>query len=78
MLDPRRPTDHEAEEHNLIHIPYRSWCPICVRAKAKDLDHRKAADEERGLAEFGFDYCFPGVESGPSLPFWSAVSVRRV
>ena len=60
MIDPRRPTEREVEEHNLTHLPYRNWCPVCVRAKGKDSDHRKSIDEERGLAEFSFDYCFPG------------------
>jgi hypothetical protein len=59
MIDPRRPTEREVEEHNLMHLPYRNWCPVCVRAKGKDSDHRKSLDEERGLAEFSFDYCFP-------------------
>ena len=26
------------------------------------MDHRKATNEERGLNEFSFDYCFPGDE----------------
>ena len=60
LIDPRRPTEREVEEHNLTHLPYRNWGPVCVRAKGKDSDHRKGIDEERGLAEFSFDYCFPG------------------
>ena len=67
LVDPRRPTEHEVEEHNLTHIPYRNWCPICVRAKGKDLDHRKSIEEERGLAEFSFDSCFPGDELGHKI-----------
>ena len=67
MIDPRRPTEHEVEEHNLTHVPYRNWCPICVRAKGKDLDHRKSIEEERGLAELSFDYCFPGDELGHKI-----------
>ena len=67
LIDPRRPTDQEVEDHNRTHIPYRNWCPFCVQARGKDLDHRKPLDEERGLAEFSFDYCFPGDELGHKL-----------
>jgi len=64
LIDPRRPTEHEVEEHNFTHLPYRNWCPVCIQAKGKDLDHRKSLEEERGLAEYSFDYCFPGDERG--------------
>ena len=60
--DPRRPTQVEVEEQNRTHFAYRNWCPHRVQGNGKDLDHRKAADEERGLNEFSFDYCFPGDE----------------
>ena len=40
MVDPRLPTEAEVAYHELTHLPYRNWCPICVRAKGKDLDHR--------------------------------------
>ena len=47
LIDPRLPSQREVDEHNLTHLPYRNWCPICVRAKGKDLDHRVAVDRER-------------------------------
>ena len=28
---PERPSKEEVEIHNKTHIPYRSWCPHCVR-----------------------------------------------
>jgi hypothetical protein len=67
MTDPMRPTEREIEDHNRTHLPYRNWCPCCVQARGKDLDHRKAVDEERGLSEFSFDYGFPGNELGYKL-----------
>ena len=67
FVDPRRPTQTEIEEHERTHLPYRNWCPICVRAKGRDLDHRKATEQERGLSEYSFDYCFPGDELGCKL-----------
>ena len=56
ILDPRRPTAKEVGLHNRTHLPYRNWCPHCVRAKGKDLDHRRAVEGERGLPEFSFDF----------------------
>ena len=49
MLDPRRPTKAEVEEHELFHLPYRNWCPVCVEAEGKEMDHRSPTDGPRGI-----------------------------
>ena len=67
LIDPRKPTKEEVDLHDLFHLPYRNWCPVCVKAKGKELDHRKSAEEPRGLSEYAFDYCFPGDEFGFKL-----------
>ena len=67
LIDPRRPSEKEVEDHWRTHLPYRNWCEICVRAKGKDEDHRKNPDKERGLSEYSWDYCFPGDELGCKL-----------
>ena len=67
LLDPRKPSEQEVENHELYHVPYRNWCAVCVRSKGKDLDHRKSMEEERGASEYSFDYCFPGDEFGYKL-----------
>ena len=67
LIDPRKPSQEEVDEHELTHLPYRNWCPICVKAKGKELDHRKSIEEPRGLSEYSFDYCFPGDEFGYKL-----------
>lgn len=51
--DPRRPSEKEGEDRNLSgHLSYRIWCYHCVRARGRDLDHRKAVEEDRGLSEY--------------------------
>ena len=30
---PRQPSQHEREEHELTHLPFRAWCKTCVAAK---------------------------------------------
>ena len=67
LLDPRRPSRAEVELHELQHVPYRNWCPHCVKGFGKSLDHRRAVDGERRLGEYRFDYCFPGDEFGFKL-----------
>ena len=62
--DPRRPSRKKVEDHERTHLPDRNWCPICVQAKGKDLDHRKSMVEDGGLSEYTFDYCFLGDELG--------------
>ena len=31
-----KPSAEEIRKHNLTHLPFRSWCPICVAARARD------------------------------------------
>ena len=35
LIDPRKPTKEEVDLHDLFHLPYRNWCPVCVKAKGK-------------------------------------------
>ena len=51
------PTKEEFDRHCLTHLPYRSWCPICVQAKRKNTAHRRVA-EQRGISVFSIDYVF--------------------
>ena len=67
MIDPRLPSQKDVEEHNLTHLPYRNWCPICVKSKGKEMGHRSATDKERTISEYCLDYCFPGDEFGFKL-----------
>ena len=33
LIDPRKPSKQEMEDHELYHMPYRNWCVVCVRSK---------------------------------------------
>ena len=35
------PSRREYEDQMCIHIPYRDWCPHCVRGKAPNAQHRR-------------------------------------
>jgi len=68
LVDPLKPSKAEVDDHNLFHTPYRNWCPICVKAKGKALDHQKKTDiNPLGYSEYSFDYGFPGDEFGFKL-----------
>ena len=62
LIDPRLPSQQERDLHSFTHLPCRNWCPVCVRCRGRDLDHRRAVDEERGVSEYAFDYGLPGDE----------------
>ena len=57
----RPPSKAAVEQHNRLHMPYRSWCPVCVAAKAVDSQHRGRIHEDEDVAarsEMALDYCF--------------------
>ena len=65
VKDPKLPTSEEVEDHYVMgHIPYRDWCPICIKAQGRDMGHMKDNGKERLLPEYSWDYCFPGDELG--------------
>ena len=37
---PKRPSQSEVDAHMLTHLPFRSWCPHCVRGKSKGKPHK--------------------------------------
>ena len=50
LKDPKKPKPEEVEEHMKTHLPYRSWCPHCVRARGIDSSHRASRNTEEGKA----------------------------
>ena len=56
-VDPR-PTKREVEEHMLTHIPCRSWCPLCVRGKARASYHKQKDKGERHVPTVSMDYMY--------------------
>ena len=52
---PRQLSQHEREEHELTHLPFRAWCKTCVAAKARQAYHTKQPDRRDCLQlDFGF------------------------
>ena len=40
IRDIRVPTQEEVEKHNLTHLPFRNWCPHCMKGRGKEAPHR--------------------------------------
>ena len=61
------PTAEEKAQHDMTHLPYRSWCPVCVQAKARDDPHRKQCEPEQSLETIPvvqMDYSFARTDEG--------------
>ena len=43
---PKDPTRKQREDHERTHMPYRSWCEDCVKARARNAPHHKRAPED--------------------------------
>ena len=54
--DPGKPTEQEVSEHNVDHMPYRSWCEFCVKGRATGEQHRESGGSS--IPIIAFDYLF--------------------
>jgi hypothetical protein len=59
VQNPVRPRAEDVEEHEMTHLPFRSWCRHCVRGRGEELGHH-ACKELPEQMEVHMDYCFPG------------------
>ena len=60
LKGPNQPSEADIERHNAAgHVPFRSWCPVCVEACAKDAPHSRSKDKcEHEFPIFSSDYAF--------------------
>ena len=63
LRSPIRLSARAVELHEYTHLPFSSWCPICIAARSKEDAHRRVkpqyADLEHGgsgLPTVSFDY----------------------
>ena len=45
IKDPKLPSKQEIADHNMTHLPFRSWCRICVEARGRGRQHRRLAHD---------------------------------
>ena len=63
LAQPRAPSRRMVEDHELTHIPYRSWCSHCRKARGAAMAHRKneeeeAEEKEGAMTTWAMDYTF--------------------
>ena len=64
LTAPEPPSKQEMYEHAMCHRPYRTWCPHCVKGKAKAQYHKAREEDEEEEEEetqvpiVGVDYAF--------------------
>ena len=63
LPQPRLSSRQEVQEHELTHIPYRSWCVQCVRGAGRSDAHRRRArqgeeEREQHITTWSIDYAF--------------------
>ena len=68
VQDPMMPSPDEVEEHNLTHIPFRSWCKHCIRGRGESVAHSRAQRDPSGVPELHMDYCFLGCKDEETQP----------
>ena len=56
--NPSEPTPEEKQKHWAVHLPYRSWCPVCVKARGREDPHRaqKERKADLELPQISMDY----------------------
>jgi hypothetical protein len=55
MQDPQAPSAAEVEQHWVTHLPYRSCCAVCTKAKGKSLPHFRQDEKDRSILEVHVD-----------------------
>ena len=62
------PSKEEWDVHMRSHIPFRRWCPFCVKGRCKSGAHLKSKkseeDKEREVAVISVDYLEPKSKEG--------------
>ena len=65
LPSPVQPTQSHVEDHRAFgHIPYRTWCSECVRARGTGEKHSKRRDGRR-MCVFSFDYLHLNATGSP-------------
>ena len=61
---PVAPTRAQRMEHNITHLPYRSWCSHCAKGRGRADAHRGGQAQEYQKPQLSADYWFMGASGG--------------
>ena len=65
ISSPTQPTEQMIREHEISHLPYRSWCPSCVRGHRRAVQHKRIDHSQDTIPVISLDYGY----LGENLPF---------
>ena len=71
---PKHPTPQEILEHNATHLPYRSWCPICVQARGRQNNYPKQ-HSKLPIIQLDFGY-IRGFDDNKVHPILTAIDIQ--
>ena len=71
---PKQPTAQEIQEHNITHLPYRSWCPVCIQSKGRQANHPKQTVRQP-IVQVDFTY-IKGHGDKTTTPILSAIDIQ--
>ena len=85
---PKQPSTEEVENHMVTHLPFRDWCPHCVRGKSGSKPHRNmnfvimllirpASNHNCSFSDFQFYYPFLLFRCSLTPSSWSALLCSR-
>jgi len=63
---PVKPTPEMVEIHNQSHLPFRSWCKYCVRARGRSMKHTRVSHDDEQIPTISIDYGFLGDKDSPA------------
>ena len=62
LPSPMEPTPDEVAEHNICHLPHRSWCRHCIAGRGRANQHRQTTERHR-VPSIHADYGFLGEQT---------------
>ena len=68
VQNPLLPSQADRDEHELTHLPFRSWCAHCVRGCGQTHPHHRVARDLDAVPELHVDYCFMGKKEEKAQP----------
>ena len=57
-VKPCTPPQDEVDKHMLTHLPYRSWCPYCVKGKSHGKHHSRKNTGDKHIPTIVVDYMY--------------------
>ena len=75
LPSPSEPSEQERELHNLTHLPYRSWCPVCVQSKGRHSPH-KAIKDRKAVLHIDFGFLSSKEAPGDYITVFTAIDTR--